>query len=180
MDGGLVGVVEWEELEKSKVANVCVSVVAVYRARVCRSRRYRRLHRAGYSNRAAAWRGVTNGRRPGNLGYVKSATQNHFFCGGPDTFCVDDNNAPLLCERAPRVVSLSSPAYYSRRAADGMPTHRISRERRVQSVHGLIESQAHYFLLPLTHSLPPRSPSPSLPFLPAADRRTDCVGLPVM
>ena len=52
--GGDVGVVEWEELEKSKVANVCVSVVAVYRARVGRSRRYRRLHRAGYSHRSAA------------------------------------------------------------------------------------------------------------------------------
>ena len=48
----------------------------------------------------------------------------------------------------------------------------------VQSVHGLIESQAHYFLLPLTPSLPPRSPSPSLPFLSV--KRTDCVGLPVM
>ena len=115
MDGGLVGVVEWEELEKSKVANVCVSVVAVYRARVCRSRRYRRLHRAGYSHLATAWRGVTNGRRPGNLGYVKSATQNHFFCGGPDTFCVDDNNAPLLCERAPRVVSLLACILFTRR-----------------------------------------------------------------
>ena len=118
-----VGVVEWEELEKSKVANEGVSVVVVYRARVGRFRRYRRLHRAGYSHLAAAWRGVTNGRRPRNLGYVKSATQNHFFCGGPDTFCVDDNNAPLLCERAPRVVSLSSPAYYSRGESGGWDAH---------------------------------------------------------
>ena len=146
------------------------------RARVCRSRRYRRLHRAGYSHRLAfARQGVTNGRRPKNLGYVKSATQNHFFCGGPDTFCVDDDNAPLLRHS----LSLSSPAYYSRgaeRAAERMPTHRISRERGVQSVHGLIESQAHYFLLPLTPS-----PIPfALPSLPLSGRRTDCVGLPVM
>ena len=127
------------------------------RARVCRSRRYRRLHRAGYSHRAAAWRGVTNGRRPRNLGYVKSATQNHFFCGGPDTFCVDDNNAPLSSARC---LSLLACILFTRRERrTGCPPI----ASHVQSVHGLIESQAHYFLLPLTPSLPPRSPSPSLP-----------------
>ena len=66
-----------------------------------------------------SWQGVTNGRRPRNLGYVKSATQNHFFCGGPDTFCVDDNNAPLLSERAPLVVSLLACILFTRSGESG-------------------------------------------------------------
>lgn len=171
--GGDVGVVEWEELEKSKVANVCFAIDVVHsRARVGRSRRYRRLHHAGYSHLAAAWRGVTNGRRPRNLGYVKSATQNHFFCGGPDTFCVDDNNAPLL-----RALSLSSPAYYSQRT--GCPPIASHVSAACRACMALSKAKHTIFCY---RSLPPRSPSPSLPSsLPFLSvKRTDCVGLPVM
>ena len=89
-----------------------------------------------------------------------------FLCGGPDTFCVDRNNA----SSKPRC--LSSSAYYSRGDSvwsGGCPaTHRISRAC-LQSVHGLIESQAHYFLLPLPDPLRPPHVLP--PFLPL--RTTD-------
>ena len=95
-----------------------------------------------------------------------------FLCGGgPDTFCVERNNNASSNGDFARSGSLSLLVciLFTRRERElGMPTHRTYLTR-VQSVHGLIESQAHYFLLPLTPSLPPRRPDPLRP-LPSTDR----------
>ena len=160
--GGDVGVVEWEELEKSKVANVCVSVVAVYRARVCRSRHYRRLHLAGYSHRVASF----------------MARCNKWPSAGESRLRQKRDAKPFLLRRArhflrrrqqcpspPRVVSLLACILFTRSGGrDGMPTHRISRAERAWPYR-----KPSTLFFATAHSLP-ASPIPfalpsSLPFL---------------
>ena len=132
------------------------------RARVCRSRRYRRLHRAGYSHRAAATQARGNKwpaaaeesrlRQKRDAEPFLSRRARHFL------------RRRQQCPSPPRSLSPSSPAYYSRGAAEraaaagGMPTHRISREMRAWPYR-----KPSTLFFATAHSLPPRSPSPSLP-----------------
>ena len=164
------------------MANECV-VVVHSRDRVCRSRsrHYRRLHRSGYSHHVAddrdryrfalarcnKWPAAEESR------LRQKGDAEPFLCGGPDTFCVENNNAmPLL--RFVRCLSSSS-AYYSRGESGewsetGMPTHRISRA-----------CKACMALSKAKHTIFCYRSLPAIPFaLPSSLPPTDCVGLPVM
>ena len=172
MDGGggvevVEVVVEWEMGGVGKAENECVVVFVHPRASLSLSDPETEFtglglatiggciaHRFGIA-RCNKWPAVEESR----LRQKRGAKP--FLCGGPgccmpDTFCVDINNAASLSP----VCILFTRREWSW-SGDAHPSYLTC--VRVQSVHGLIESQAHYFLLPLPDPLRPPSRPPSLP-----------------